>query len=265
MKRQSLIGTTVNNWLILEYIGNSKSNGSIYSCKCLSCGTICKKTYSQLVRNKTFRCENCKPYYDFKVNGDAATGILPDGTHFTIDVGLMDEFSKYYWHLNSKGYIQRGNRNLPKMMLHWFAFGAERPTSGYIDHINRDKLDNRSTNLRVVTSHQNNLNHGKLSTNKSGFVGVFKNKKNGKWHSKIMLNNKNIHLGDTDNLIEAAQMYNVAASIVFGEFAGHENDVPNPSKEIVSKVYEKLVARLDEAFIVRLPAEILYARLVKER
>lgn len=43
---------------------------------------------------------------------------------------------------------------------------------GQIDHINRDRADNRICNLRDVSTRENALNRNKSSRNKSGVVGV---------------------------------------------------------------------------------------------
>jgi hypothetical protein len=47
-----------------------------------------------------------------------------------------------------------------------------------IDHRNRDRLDNRRKNLRIVTKRQNCLN--KKYKNGSGFIGVCINRKKGR-------------------------------------------------------------------------------------
>jgi hypothetical protein len=75
-----------------------------------------------------------------------------------------------------------------------------------IDHINRDKLDNRIVNLRSVTPQQNQFNRG-------GKGYCYDNKSN-KYKAYISVNSKDIHLGlfntpeeATDAYINAKQIY----------------------------------------------------------
>ena len=64
-------------------------------------------------------------------------------------------------HINRGRYvhIRTGGRTYLAHRLAWFLYHGEQPD--VIDHINRDKADNRITNLRSVTTSQNLLNHGK--------------------------------------------------------------------------------------------------------
>ena len=106
--------------------------------------------------------------------------------------------------------------------------------SGYpqIDHINRDKSDNRKCNLRFCTPSENSRNRN--SRGKSKHVGVHihyrKNKytkKNGDvvnypikilFQARIFHNSKRINLGYFEKEIDAAKAYNEAAKKYHGEF-----------------------------------------------
>lgn len=58
-----------------------------------------------------------------------------------------------------------------------------------IDHINGNSLDNRKSNLRIVTQAENTHNLVNLkSHNKTGVTGVSFNKKNGKWLVQLTVN-----------------------------------------------------------------------------
>ena len=73
----------------------------------------------------------------------------------------------------------------------------------FIDHINRDKLDNRISNLRIVTRSENQQNHKKFKTNTSGASGVYWSKKTKRWNARIWVKGKAISLGYFRALEEA--------------------------------------------------------------
>lgn len=64
-----------------------------------------------------------------------------------------------------------------------------------VDHINGDKLDNRSANLRAVSRTGNGLNRH-TATGTSRFRGVFWNKQRGKWRAQVAVAGRNHVLGD---------------------------------------------------------------------
>lgn len=75
---------------------------------------------------------------------------------------------------------------------------------GEIDHINGNPSDNRLCNLRDV-SHAENMRNRRVSSNsKSGVMGVYWNKKSGKWHAQVGLNGRKTHVGYFDNIADAA-------------------------------------------------------------
>lgn len=85
-----------------------------------------------------------------------------------------------------------------------------------LDHINRNRLDNRIENLRICTRTQNLGNSGP----KNGkYKGITFCKQTGKWKAQIGVNYKNINLGRYSTVYEAVQAYNKAAIDAFGEFA----------------------------------------------
>ena len=55
--------------------------------------------------NKFNAYKNLTADYHFEKIGKVATGTLPDGTKFKIDSNKMKLVSKYFFHLNWKGYI----------------------------------------------------------------------------------------------------------------------------------------------------------------
>jgi hypothetical protein len=83
----------------------------------------------------------------------------------------------------------------------------------FVDHANRNKMDNRRSNLRFVTRSQNSINRG----HRADYRGV--RLEDGKWRASIGVNRKNIKLGRFDTPEAAAAAYNEAAKKLHGQFA----------------------------------------------
>lgn len=90
-----------------------------------------------------------------------------------------------------------------------------------IDHVDNNPRNNHLDNLRAATSSEN-MAWGPKSTNSnntSGFRGVCLDRRNKKWHARIMVNRKSKHLGYFEEKLDAARAYDEAARELFGEFA----------------------------------------------
>lgn len=88
-----------------------------------------------------------------------------------------------------------------KVFLHrlaWLAVYGEFP-KGFIDHINKNRSDNRIENLRDATKVENGMNRKLSSNNKSGFTGVSWSGTHKKWISQISDNKKRILIGYFDD------------------------------------------------------------------
>ena len=129
-----------------------------------------------------------------------------------------DYVDGYRFCLNNKGYVKYSGRKdgLHSKFLHRIIMGE--PDGEFIDHINRDPLDNRRDNLRIVTRQENLMNLSIKKTNKSGIAGVHRDKDANKWKAEITYNYKKINLGRFDTLEEARKVREDAEEEYFGEF-----------------------------------------------
>ena len=128
--------------------------------------------------------------------------------------------SSYRWNLTKAGYAyrKRSRKEPGTRQIYMHRLLMKFPVSG-IDHINRDKLDNRLSNLRVVTQGQNNQN--KLEVNKLGYKGIYfnKNTTNLCYRASISHEKKAYSLGSYRTAKEAAAAYNSAALKLYGVHA----------------------------------------------
>lgn len=73
-------------------------------------------------------------------------------------------------------------------------------TNGIIDHIDRDKLNDEFSNLRVCSSSGNNMNKPTPVNNRSGAKGVSWNSRDCKWQVHISVNKRRVSLGYYEDL-----------------------------------------------------------------
>lgn len=145
--------------------------------------------------------------------------MLGGGRFALVDYDDMPALTKHSWHIHSGGYaIRRGLFKAPHIYMHRQILGVLHEME--TDHINRNKLDNRKTNLRHATRKQNVSNNPRRSHNKaSKFKGVRPSPSGMGWRGRGIINGKEKHLGTFKSEIEAARAYNQWAKQHFGEFA----------------------------------------------
>lgn len=103
-------------------------------------------------------------------------------------------------------YVKWKRKSILAHRLIWFYMTGQWPKLT-IDHINRDKLDNRWSNLREVTHALNQHNRNTNCTSRSGCIGVdwFASRKS--WRARITTNGKTVHIGYFATKEEAAKAY----------------------------------------------------------
>lgn len=79
--------------------------------------------------------------------------------------------SRYRWKLDKDGYVARKSHGR-WIYLHHIVLPGSRYPAFLRDHVNRDKLDNRTSNLRWLTQAESNQNRSPARRNRTGFRGV---------------------------------------------------------------------------------------------
>lgn len=108
-------------------------------------------------------------------------------------------------------------------LLHRYIMRAG--SGDYIDHRNRNHLDNRRSNLRVC-KHTENMRNRKLhSSSKSGYKGVRFDKQRNLWRASITVDGKTIWLGRFTTPQLAAQAYDKASRRFHGVYSSTNADL----------------------------------------
>lgn len=123
--------------------------------------------------------------------------------------------------LNADGYLRVTvkYKRYPAHRLAWLLVRGEWPERD-LDHINGNRSDNRISNLRPCTDQQNQRNRKPMKhTHSGGLKGAIWDKRIGRWHARIKVDSRAVHLGTFDTPHEAHERYAQAAIARFGEFA----------------------------------------------
>lgn len=173
--------------------------------------------------NKQNIPKNVLPY-NFEIDGityfELKGRCKGTGTIAFVSSPRWNVVSKYNWYLSKSGYPIC--YELGKMHLHRFVysyiFGQYPPSEMYVDHIDRNKLNNTDQNLRLVTPQENSFNR----TTKSNKKGVRKVSKNN-YTACICKDGLKKEIKNIPTEEQAAEIYNMMAEELFGSFACPNN------------------------------------------
>ena len=200
-----------------------KINGKTYYV-CSVCGKLSKhktKAFGKVYCNKHYKQQkkgeildtNPRTIYDLneiEVYDDYAKIKLYDKqgnevAEAIIDREDVDRVRYIKWRLKA-GYVFNNSKfNGGSTFLHRVVLDTDQ----FVDHINHNPLDNRKSNLRIVTKPQNQMN--------VNYKGISKTKDD-KWYAYIKINQKKINLGKYIDEEEALYARWYAEKILFKEY-----------------------------------------------
>ena len=120
--------------------------------------------------------------------------------------GENQRYTRIYY--KSRGYMYHH--------IVWLMFNDSLPEQ--IDHIDRNKKNNRIENLRASTHQQNCFNRGVRRDSRLGMKGVVKNKDSWRYSARIWDQGKLRYLGTFCTKEEAQQAFDNVAKELHGEF-----------------------------------------------
>ena len=182
---------------------------------------VCQKHKAQLVKHGKFLERTIRDLNEIIIDGDFAYIVLyniksEEVGRAKIDAKYVDLVKDYKWYLRPDGYVATMNYNGKYQYLHLVI--AEKLSKPFIDHKNRNKLDNTESNLREATGIENNRNKSLSTRNTSGKVGVSWSKQRRKWVAFIQYNGKNRNLGGFEKFEDAVACRVAAEKRIFGDF-----------------------------------------------
>lgn len=200
-----LTGKTFGKWMVIKRNGKSEKGGEpLWLCKCscekgtiknvrgsglregtsLNCG--CERILKLIETTKTLKKFNRYEEYDSETM--IGYSRSPSNDIFYFDKSDYEKIKNNCWKTNNYGYITTSvKRKTYTIQALFFNFPKE-----IIDHIDRNKMNNKRNNLRLVSRKENSHNRSIDSDNNSGFMGVSKTSKpiKGKiwWRARITIN-----------------------------------------------------------------------------
>ena len=165
--------------------------------------------------------------YTTTPTNELTAGKLRELLHYEPETGI------FTWKVGSANQVKAGNiagsptglgylrivlqrRGYQAHRLAWLYVYGNWP-EGQLDHINRNRSDNRISNLREVSNKQNQQNRSKPSNNSSGHPGVFWHKQHARWQAYITHNQKKAHLGCFTDIEEAVAARKAAEKLYWAD------------------------------------------------
>lgn len=175
---------------------------------CLTCGLAFAKRRRTKRRFCSIDCYRARARNNVVLSADGLTAQIAlcanDGmirAYATIDAADAVWAGQWNW-CWSHGYAIRGG----SIRLHRSLLGLMTGDGIRVDHIDRDRLNNRRSNLRIVTHAGNMQNLGSQKGATSAYRGVSWNARDRRWAAQLVVDGKHYWLGYFTDEREAARV-----------------------------------------------------------
>ena len=232
-KEIDLTSQKIGRWTVIERVEDTSYLAfprKSWHCVC-ECGTHRNIAETKLINNKNpdYSCGCARNYKgvprvvnnnEFVFYDDCVEIKLQNDKSTFIDIDDYNLIKDDHWSFSVDGYVVSSSGKFKNKRLHRVIMKCENDLDLIVDHIDRDKLNNHKTNLRIVTNQENSFNQSLRRTNKSGVIGVWWWEDRAKWVARIKHNYKNHTLGYYDSFEMAVRKRLNAEIEYFGiEFA----------------------------------------------
>lgn len=219
------IGKRYGKLVVTEFFKVNEKGLAIWKCKCdcgnenflistdklkkrldPSCGCDKEEKIKKRYRKNYQQCK-----YD--LSGKHGIGYDTRNRKFYFDLEDYEKIKNYCWYVTSEGYVSSYRRVTEEgkriqIFLHRFLLNLP-DKYNYNDpigeHINRDPLDNRKQNLRILPSNSENMLNKKIyKNNTSGYRGI--RYKNNKWLVRLWYKKENVLCKKCTTLEEAIKI-----------------------------------------------------------
>lgn len=152
-----------------------------------------KEALSRAISNGLYKGSN-----EYKVDGETVYVKLTNTEQIMLcDLSDWERLKKCTWFEHDGYAVARVNKKITRYHQAILSYAKEY----VVDHINRDRFDNRRINLRITTQMVNSINRSLQSNNTSGYVGVHKTPHG--YIAYISVNKKKKYLGSFRDINEA--------------------------------------------------------------
>lgn len=224
-KRLELTGMTFGR-LHVDSFAYTKDSRTYWNCTC-ACGKKCVVKGKYLSNGDTVSC-GCRKLEAGAENGRKNKNpnkyeYIDDNTvkvfynnvddYFICDADDWERLKEYTWHKTEYGYTRTRTPDKKMLFFHDAVLNINPTPDIMCDHINRNRSDNRKSNLRIASARENCINRGLQKNNTSGATGVYL-RKNGSY--TVHISGK--HLATTKNIDDAIAIRKRAEKEYYGEW-----------------------------------------------